>query len=248
MCVCDCRSHDRALPDLPMATARIPVDDEIEEDGHYNVVAKRRVETQANGGTASPPNRIYDEVGECGGNGATKGEENTDYAEVNDRGDAPYDPMYAGIMEAKTSEKREPAGAKGGPAPRKDRHPYEAVDGIGNPGFADFADNGNTSGKDGVCRTQSVNTLESTLSVAAPPVPDKNFADGEDASLVTPSGGNKSSSPSLPPRNGTDCVAGGLVGANSTDGAGDAAGCIATSPTGKTRETKLVDKSDINSH
>ena len=235
--VCVFRSHDRALPDLPLA--RVLVNDEIEEDGHYNVVAKGRIVVQANGAVAQAPNRIYDEVGDCAGDGAKKSEENTDYAEVNDRSDdpchTPFVPMYSGIMEGQTTEKCDSTRTKGGPVPRKDRHPYEAVDGIGNPGFMDFGDNGNSNGNDGVCRTQSMNTLESTLSVVAPPVPDKNFTESEDSSLVTPSGGNKSSSPSLPPRNGTDSVVGvgSLVCASTTDVSGDAIGCVATSPTGQ---------------
>ena len=225
-----CRSHDRALPDLPMATARLPVDDDIEEDGHYNVVAKRPVVKQVTTATTTPTSRIYNEVG-GGANAAEISEENTDYAEVNDRGEeAVCDPTYAGIPEARTVEKSD---ATSGPMLRTERHPYVAVDisGIGNMGFTDFGDNDDADVNEGVCRSQSMTTLESTVSVPAPPVPDKNFTDGQEAGLVTPSGGNKSSSPSLPPRNGTDSIAGasGLV---DEDSSGEANAGPATSPTG----------------
>ena len=226
-----CRSHDRALPDLPMATVRLPVDDDIEDDGHYNVVAKRQVLKQVTTATATPTSRIYNEVG--GGANATEiSEENTDYAEVNDReADAVCDPTYAGIPEARTVEKSD---TTGGVVLRTARHPYVAVDisGIGNLAFTDFGDNDEADVSDSVCRSQSMTTLESTVSVPAPPVPDKNYTDGQDVSLVTPSGGaNKSSSPLLPPRNVTDSIAGG--GLVAEDNACEASGAVATSPTSK---------------
>ena len=227
-----CRSHDRALPDLPMATVRLPVDDDIEEDGHYNIVAKRPVVKQVTKATAAPTSRIYNEVG--GGANAVESEENTDYAEVNDReGDAVCDPTYAGIPEARTENKSD---TPGGVVLRTVRHPYVAVDisGIGNLAFTDFGDNDEADVSDSVCRSQSMTTLESTISVPAPPVPDKNFPDGQEASLVTPSSGaNKSSSPLLPPRNVMDSIVGG-GGLVDEDDSGEASGTVATSPTSKT--------------
>ena len=214
-----------------MATVRLPVDDDIEEDGHYNVVAKRPVVKPVTTVTAAP-SRIYNEVG-GGANAAEISEENTDYAEVNDRGDdAVCDPTYAGITEARIVEKSD---TTGGVVLRTVRDPYVAVDisGIGNLAFTDFGDNDEADVSDSVCRSQSMTTLESTVSVPAPPVPDKNYTDGQEASLVTPSGGaNKSSSPLLPPRNATDSVVGG--GLMDEDNSGDVSGTVATSPTSKT--------------
>ena len=179
------RSHDhRALPEIPaLSQASVSqTEDEEEEDGLYDVIAKSR-QRQASGGSRATPNvtpvrkpgnNLYEKVDDVNPKGATANLDNSPlknpYAVVDGIGHADY---------AHIDEKK-------GTPDNKDIKRVQTL---------------------GLAPQASVETLDDTSysSVSGPPVPEKNF-DLNDESLTISSTPASSNSPSLPPRNGTHSV------------------------------------------